>query len=217
MRLKISHSSVGIVGGEVDGLAEAAAQARIAVDEAAHLVAVAGDDHDDAVAIVLHEFQQRVDRFLAEVGTAAAGRGGEAIGLVDEQDAVERLAAFVERLGRGLPEIAGDEAGAVGLHKMSLAQNPQRPENLADHARDFGLADAGRAGEYHVLAERGNGKTLIAPLLLDLHARNQPLYLLLDRGKPDHGVEFCERRGDRGFVVFDVLAGRGHDVLDRDH
>ena len=73
------------------------------LDEAAHLVGIAGDDHDDAVAIVLHEFQQRVDRFLAEVVTRAAGARRQRIGFVDEQDAVERLAAFVEGLGAVCP------------------------------------------------------------------------------------------------------------------
>ena len=110
---------VRIVGRKLDGLAEAAAQAGIAVDEAAHFVAIAGDDHDDAVAIVFHELQQRIDRFLAEIVTVAVPRG-EAVGLVDEQDAVERLAAFVQCLGGGLPDIPGDQAGAVGLDDMPL-------------------------------------------------------------------------------------------------
>ena len=118
---------------------------------------VAGDDHDDAVAIVLHEFQQRVDGFLAEVVTAAAcRRRRQAVGLVDEQHAVERLAASLERLRRGLPDISGDQAGAVGLDDVSLAHDLERRKNFADHARDLGLADAGRPGEHHVLADRGD-------------------------------------------------------------
>ena len=204
----------GVVAREIHGLAEAAAQARIAVDEAAHFVAVARDDDDDAVAIVLHEFQQGVDRFLAEVLTAAFAAGAQAVGLVDEQDAVERLAAFVERLWRGLPKISRDQAGAVRLHDVPLAQNPERCENFADQARHLGLADAGRSCEHHVLAERGNVETLIAAHLLDLHARDQRLDLLLDRGEADHGVEPGDRGGDFGLVLLGLLPGRGNQVLD---
>ena len=98
--------------------------------------------------------------FLAEIGTARRGRRCKAIGLVDEQNAVERLAAFVECLGRGLSDIAGDEPGAVGFDHMSFAQNLQPAADLADQARDLGLADAGRPGEHHVLAERGNVEAL---------------------------------------------------------
>src|SRR6201986_2872148 len=78
-------SIVRIVRREIDGLAEAAGKARIGINEAAHLVAVTRNDHDDAVAVVFHEFEQRIDRLLAEVAADGAG-AGEGIGLVDEED-----------------------------------------------------------------------------------------------------------------------------------
>ena len=79
---------------------------------------------------------------------------------------------------------------------MSLAQHLQRAEDFADHARDLGLADAGRAGEHHVLAD---GCETSSPcsraLLLDLQARRQLLDFLLDRRKADHRIKLVERGG----------------------
>src|SRR5450432_3098482 len=93
---------------------------------------------------------------------AAAGICRQRIGLVDEQDAVERLAASVEGFGRGLSHIACYQPGTVGLYDLSFAQNLQRPEDLADHAGDLGLADAGRPRENHVLTEGCDGQSLRA-------------------------------------------------------
>jgi hypothetical protein len=85
-----------------------------------------------------------------------------------------------------------------------------------DHARDLGLADAGRSGEHHVLAERCDRKPLLAALLLDLEPRGQPLDLLLDRAEPDHASSFASAAADRNFVVLRLLAGRQDHVFDRE-
>src|SRR6266540_851942 len=64
-------------------------QARVRLEEAAHQRRIAGDDHDEAVAMILHPLQQRLDRLRAEVlpsGVAARER----VRLVDEEHAVER-------------------------------------------------------------------------------------------------------------------------------
>ena len=58
------------VGRELDRLGEAAGETRIGVDEPTHVVGVAGHDHDDPVAVVLHELQQGIDRLLAEIAAA---------------------------------------------------------------------------------------------------------------------------------------------------
>ena len=80
---------------------EAAAQAGIALDKSPHIVGVPCGDDDDAIPVVLHEFQQRVDGFLAEIVTpAGTAVGRQRIGFIDEQDAIERLATFVERFCR---------------------------------------------------------------------------------------------------------------------
>ena len=71
------HQLVGRVVLELERLGEPGGQAGVGVQEVEHLVGVAGDDDGDLVAVVLHQLDQRVDRLLAEVGTAA-GRTGTA-------------------------------------------------------------------------------------------------------------------------------------------
>ena len=144
---------VGAIAGKIDGLGKTSGKAGIGVDEAAHFVGIAGDDHHDAVAVVLHEFQQRVDRFPAEI-SARSGRARKRIGFVDEENAIQRLVALLQHFGRGLPDKAGDDVGAVNLDQMPDAQRPQRAIDISERARDLGLADAGRPGEHHVQAER---------------------------------------------------------------
>src|SRR5260370_141261 len=80
---------------------------RIGVDEPAHLVRVARDDHDHVVAAVLHQLHQGVDRLPAEVRPAAGISGGPGVGLVDEQHAP---ACFPELLCP-LPPRRPDEPG----------------------------------------------------------------------------------------------------------
>ena len=63
------------VVGERDLAGEAGAQARVRVEEGAHQPRIAGDDDDEAVAVVLHPLQQRLDRLGAEVEPAVAAAG----------------------------------------------------------------------------------------------------------------------------------------------
>ena len=97
------------VVGEVDVVREAAAQARVEVDEVAHLVGVAGHDHREVVAVDLHHLDQGRDRLVAEVPAPVAR---ERIRLVDEQDAADRLAHDLLHLERRLADVARDEVGA---------------------------------------------------------------------------------------------------------
>ena len=141
---------------------------------------------------------KRIDRLAAEVGTGTGGRG-ERIGFVDEQDAVERLLALVERLGSSLADIAGDETRAVGLDQMAFAQHVERAINLAERARDLGLAHAGRAGEHHVPADRRDGEPLLAAHALDFERGHELVHLLLDRSQSDHLFEMVQRLIERAF------------------
>src|ERR1700724_3766722 len=106
------------IGRKLDRLGEAAGKTGIAPDEALHLIRVTRDNDDDAVAIVLHEFEQGINGLLAEIIT----RSGKRIRFIDEQDAVERFPAFVERLGSGLADIARDETRAISLDQMTFSQ-----------------------------------------------------------------------------------------------
>ena len=58
---------VGRVVGEVDLAREARAQPGVRLEEPPHQPRVAGDDHDEPVAVVLHPLEQRLDRLVAEV------------------------------------------------------------------------------------------------------------------------------------------------------
>jgi hypothetical protein len=55
-----------------------------------HQPRIAGDDHHESVPVVLHPFQQRLDRFRPEVHPLVRGR--ERVRLVDKEHAVERTA-----------------------------------------------------------------------------------------------------------------------------
>ena len=57
---------VGIVG-EVDVMRDARAEAGIGLEELVHPVGVAGENHDEVVALVLHHLQQDLDRLLPVV------------------------------------------------------------------------------------------------------------------------------------------------------
>ena len=183
---------VGAVAREIDGLGETAGKSRIGVDEAPHLVGVTGDDHHDAVAVVLHEFQQRVDRLPAEI-PARSRRARQRIGLVDEENSIERLVAFLQHLGRGLADETGHHVGALDLDQMADPQRPQRAIDVAERARDLGLADAGRPGEDHVQAQRRGGQALRAALLLHLQPCDQAIDLTFDRDQAHHGLEILDR------------------------
>ena len=60
------------VVGEDDLAREARTQTGIRVEEPVHESRVAGDDHDEAVAVVLHPLEDRLDRLWPEVELRAA-------------------------------------------------------------------------------------------------------------------------------------------------
>ena len=75
-------------------------------DEVHHRLRVAGDDDDEVLPVVLHLLDERVDGLLRGLVP------GEAVGLVDEEHAADRLGADLGRLHRRLPDVPGDELQA---------------------------------------------------------------------------------------------------------
>lgn len=141
----------------------------------------------------------------AGVAISRARRAGERVSLVDEQDAVQRLLAFVQRLWRRLPDVAGNQTRAVGLHQMSFPQHVQEAIDFAERARDLCLADAGRTGEHHVQAHGGDRQILRTAFCFDLQASDQFIDLVFYRCQADHRIEVFERifRGaTRGYVLW---------------
>src|SRR6185437_10025632 len=55
------------VVGEVDLTREARPQTRVRLEEPAHEPRIPGHDHDEAVPVILHPLEQRLDRLVAEV------------------------------------------------------------------------------------------------------------------------------------------------------
>jgi hypothetical protein len=138
-----------LVVGKVDdvGGGGSAAQAGVGAEELLHLVGVAGNDQYESAAVVLHTAEQCVDGFLSE---AAAALVTEPVRLVDEQHSVQGPVHGLVGPDRGLAHHAGDQVGDLGLHKMPSAQQAEVAVDLADQARDCGLAGAGVAGEHQM-------------------------------------------------------------------
>ena len=119
---------VGIVG-KIDVMGDARAKARIAGEEAVHAVRVAGEDHHQIVALVLHHLQQDLDGLLAVVALVLGLV--EVIGLVDEQHAAHRLLQHFLRLRRGVPDILADEIVARDGDEMALADIAEPVQDCA--------------------------------------------------------------------------------------
>jgi hypothetical protein len=60
------HDFIGCVAGEREREAEAGRETFVGCEESPHRLCVARGDHHEFVAVVLHEYQQRVDGFLGE-------------------------------------------------------------------------------------------------------------------------------------------------------
>ena len=133
---------VGGVVGEVDHLREPRPQAGVRADELLHLVGVARHHHHDPVAPVLDELDDGVDRLAAEVALAAAH---ERVRLVDEQHALVGLVEAGQHQRRGLPDVAGHQAGPVGLHEVAALDDAEGAVDLGEQAGDGGLPGAGVA------------------------------------------------------------------------
>src|SRR6266511_1927541 len=163
-------------------------QARVRLEEAAHQRRIAGDDHDEAVAMIHHALQPRLDRLRAEVlpsGVAARER----VRLVDEEHAVERALDRAVRLDRRRADVLADEPGAVHLDEMAALEQSHRAVHLREQPRDRRLARARIAEEDEVLARRDFSEPVLLPARLHLEERDQRAHLLLHRVEPDQRVE----------------------------
>ena len=186
---------VGRVVGELDLAREPRAQPGIRLEEPPHQARVAGDDHDEAVAVVLHPLQQRLDRLVAEVEPVAVAR--ERIGLVDEEHAVERLPDDAVGLDRGQPDVLPDEPGAIDLDELAALEQPHRAIHLREQPRDRRLAGARVAEEDEVLRRRDLRQARLLAPRLDAQERDERLHLLLDRLEPRQRVELGEQLLER--------------------
>ena len=125
IRSRDREQLVGAVVGKVDVVGDARRHAGIAGEERVHPVLVAGEDHDQVVALVLHHLQQDLDRLLAVVALVLGPV--QVVRLVDEQHAAHRALQHLRGLGRGVADVLADEV-------------------VAGHRDEVALADVARAG-----------------------------------------------------------------------
>ena len=180
----------GVVVGELDEARETGMQAGVGIDEMLHRFRIAGHDDDEPFAVVLHALQQRLDGLRAEVGLVL----GQAVGLVDEEDAVERGIDHGVRPRRGLADVFRDEAGAVALDQMALLQQPERAVDAAHETGHGRLARAGIADEDGVVARWDGRQSLAGPQLLEPREVRQLPDLLLHGGEADELVQLGQER-----------------------
>ncbi len=175
---------VGPVVLELDGPGEAGRQPRVGGQEAAHLLGVAGRDHDHVVAVVLHQLEQGVDGLLAEV-RAAAGVGGQRVRLVDEQHPAAGRVELLRGLDRGAADVLGHQVGPGHLDHVAGAEHAQGGEDLRVEAGDRGLAGAGRPGEDQVPAHRRRRQAGLDAAQRELVEVDQHGHFLLYPGEAD--------------------------------
>ena len=208
---------VGIVG-ELDVMRDARAEARVRLEEPLHPVGVAGEDHHEVVAVVLHHLQQDLDRLLPVVALVVGPV--EVIGLVDEEHAAHRLLQHLLGLRRRVPDVLADQVVAGDADQVPLAhvaEPVQQPGHLQRHR---GLAGARVAGEAHVQRRRLLRQPEPPPRPVDEQQRRGLADPLLDRRQPDQlGVELVEHLAHARALVLGAQVDRGRgdlaDVLHR--
>src|SRR6267378_3633100 len=109
-------------------------EAGIGMNESVHFVGVAGHDHNEPVATVLHALEQRFYRLLTEIFAFL----GEAVGFVYKEYAVQRRVDHGVGARRGLADVLRNKSGTVALDQMPLLQNAERfidAPNKSRHGR----------------------------------------------------------------------------------
>ena len=145
---------------KIDVMRDARRHAGIALEETRHPILVAGEYHDQIVAMVLHHLQQDLDRLLSVV--ALVLRPIEVIRFVDEQHAAHRLLQDFLRLRRGVTDVLTDQIIARDGDQVAFADVPQAMQDRGHPHRDGRLAGAWVAGEAHVQARPSRGKPALA-------------------------------------------------------
>ena len=166
---------------------------RVRLEERLHAVAIAREDHDEVVAVVLHHLQQDLDRLLAVV--ALVLRSIEVIRLVDEQHAAHRALQHLAGPRRRVPDVLADEVVARHGHEVSFADVAEAVQDLGHPQRDRGLAGAGIAGERHVQARRLGLQPEVRAQTVHDQQRRDVADARLDRRETDEvAVEFVHDR-----------------------
>ena len=177
-----SRSTLRVVR-KIQVVRDARTHAGVGAEEGLHAVLVAGQDHDQVVALVLHHLQQDLDRLLSVV--ALVLRAVQVIGLVDEQHAAHRLLQHFLGLRSGVADVLADQVVARHRHQVAFAHVAEPMQDLRHAQRDRGLAGARIAGEGHVQARRLRLQPEVHAQLVDHQQRRDVADAALDRREPD--------------------------------
>ena len=150
-----------------------------------HEAGIARDDHHEAMAIVLHPLEERLDCLRPEVQPLVTRC--KRIGLVDEEHSVERPPDRAVGLDCGHADILTHETGAIDLDEVAALEQAHRAVYLGEQPRHRRLAGAGIAEEDEVLRGRDLGEAVPLPLGLHLQEGNERPHLFL------HGFEAGQR------------------------
>ena len=134
------HQLVDVVVGEVDVMGDARAEAGVRAEEVVHPVLVAGEDHDELVALGLHHLEQDLDRLLPVVALVLGPV--EVVGLVDEEHAAVGAAQHLLRLRRRVADVLADEVVARAGDDARLGDVAEAVQDLRHLHRDGRLARA---------------------------------------------------------------------------
>ena len=172
---------------------DARAHPGVGAEEGVHAVLVAGEDHDQVVALVLHHLQQDLDRFLPVVALVLGPV--EVVRLIDEQHAPHCALQYLASLRRGMTDVLAHEVIARHGHEVPFAHVPEAIEDLRHAQRHGGLACAGVAGEAHVQARRLGLEPEIHAQPVDHEQRRDVADARLDGREPHEiAIELVDHR-----------------------
>ena len=186
VHLEDRHQLLGGIVIEVNVFIEARFQAGVAVDEFLHQLRVAGDDDHEILPVILHRLKNRIDGFLPEIIPAVLREG---VGFVDKENTALRLLDLLLGFDGSLSHVAGDQPGAVHLHKLPLGEHPDLLIKLREDPGNRSLARSGISGEHKMKRDRDGAKSFFLAKLLGLHKIHQLTYIFLHRRKPDQLIE----------------------------
>ena len=137
---------------EIQMVRDARAHPGVGAEEGVHAILVARQDHDQIVALVLHDLQQDLDGLLSVVALVLGPV--EVVGLIDEQHAAHRPLQHFPGLRCRVADVLPDQIIARHRNQVAFAHVTQAKQDLGHAQRHRGLAGPRVAGEAHVQAGR---------------------------------------------------------------
>ena len=178
---------------EIKVVGNARAHAGVRLKEGVHPVFVAGQDHHQVVALVLHYLQQDLDRLLPVVALVLGPV--QVVGLVNEQHPAHGALEYLFGLGCRVADVLAHQVITRDRDQMPFAHEAQPVQDLRHAQRDRGLAGAGVAAEAHVQAGRLARQPQVEAQLVNHQQGGNVADAGLDRLEADQvGIELLQHR-----------------------